>query len=368
MAVKVGNGRSLSGWENGSSCRDGSVGHGDAMRNRASTKGVGLVASLANTSFPRLGYTRRSQPARTPKMSIRRTPMAIIFSMVLFGLAGCRTIAAPAEQATTAPEPTTVTVVVADDNLNATLWMQRSVEYRGVGESLYRAAASRLDAALADPTWDALDPEERANPARGLPPAVIVDVDETVLDNSPYQARLVRDGGQYDEATWDAWVQEKKARPVPGVLEFARAASARGVTILYITNRAEHLGGPTLENLRAVGLPAKDDSVFLGLGTFVEGCEQEGSEKRCRRELAGRKYRILMQFGDQLGDFAQIVANTPNDRGALFERHRAWFGERWWMLPNPSYGSWEPALFNNAWSEPREIRRARKREALQTED
>jgi 5'-nucleotidase (lipoprotein e(P4) family) len=300
-------------------------------------------------------------------MTIRYTLMAAGLSLALLGLSGCRTTAALAEAAPTATEPAG-TVPAADDNLNATLWIQRSVEYRGVGESLYRAAASRLDAALADPDWDALPPEERVNSARGLPPAVIVDVDETVLDNSPYQARLIRNGGEYNETTWDAWVQEKNARPVPGALEFARAAAARGITIIYITNRAEHLGPPTLENLRAVGLPVKDESVFLGLGTFVEGCDQEGSEKRCRRELVGRKYRVLMQFGDQLGDFTQIIANTQPDRQALFQRHLAWFGERWWMLPNPTYGSWEPALFNNAWNEPREARRMRKREMLETAD
>ena len=104
--------------------------------------------------------------------------------------------------------------------------------------------------------------------------------------------------------------------------------------------------------------------MFLGLGTFVEGCEQDGSEKNCRRQLAGRKYRVLMQFGDQLGDFAQIVANTPEGRAQLHDQYAGWFGERWWMLPNPTYGSWEPALFNNEWRQPREARRQAKRDAL----
>jgi acid phosphatase len=300
---------------------------------------------------------------------MRRSPLfvAVLSSSLL--LAGCRSLAPAAEAPPPAEAPTAVATAgaaSADDNLNAVLWIQRSAEYRAVTESLYRAAATRLDTALADPDWDALAPEERINPARGLPPAIIVDVDETVLDNSPYQARLVRDGAEYNEVTWDAWVQEKKAAPVPGVVEFARAAQARGITILYITNRAEHLGGPTLENLRAVGLPVKDDSVFLGLGTFVADCEQEGSEKLCRRQFAGRSYRILMQFGDQLGDFAQILANTPEARTQLQAQHRGWFGERWWMLPNPTYGSWEPAVFDNNWRQPREDRRSRKREALDT--
>jgi 5'-nucleotidase (lipoprotein e(P4) family) len=265
--------------------------------------------------------------------------------------------AAPA--AAGVPAPT-----AADDNLNAVLWVQASAEYGAVTTSLYRAAADHLDAALAEDNWDALVPGERGNAAAGLPPAVILDVDETVLDNSPYQARLVQEGKEYNEVTWDQWVAEKKAKPVPGVVDFAKAATAKGVTLLYLSNRAEHLQAATLENLRAVGLPVKDDSVFLGLGTFVEGCEQNGSEKNCRRRLAGQKYRVLMQFGDQLGDFAEIVANTPQGRAAVADEYGDWFGERWWMLPNPTYGSWEPAVFNNDWAQPREQRRSAKRAAL----
>ncbi len=254
--------------------------------------------------------------------------------------------------------------VAADDNLNAVLWMQRSAEYRAVSQSIYRAAADKLDVALQEKNWDALVPGERGNAATGLPPAVIMDVDETVLDNSPYQARLVRDGKEFADLSWDGWVAEKKAKPVPGVVDFAKAASAKGVTILYLSNRAEHLQAATLANLKAAGLPVKDDSVFLGLGTFVKDCEQHGSEKDCRRKLAGQQYRVLMQFGDQLGDFVRIAANTPDGRAALQAEYADWFGERWWMLPNPSYGSWEPAMFNNAWDQPRAARRATKRAAL----
>ena len=83
---------------------------------------------------------------------------------------------------------------VRADNLNAVLWMQRSQEYRAITEQTYRSAADHLDKALKEPNWDALVPEERGNAAKGLKPAVVLDVDETVLDNSPYQARLVRDG------------------------------------------------------------------------------------------------------------------------------------------------------------------------------
>ncbi|WP_411833317.1 5'-nucleotidase, lipoprotein e(P4) family [Pseudoxanthomonas mexicana] len=252
----------------------------------------------------------------------------------------------------------------ADDNLNAVAWVQTSVEYRALSLQTYRAAADHLKAALKEPNWDALVPDERGNAATGLKPAVVMDVDETVLDNSPYQARLIRDGREYDEVSWDQWVAEKKARPLPGVVDFAKAANQMGVTVLYVSNRAVHLKEATLANLRQAGLPVADDSVFLGLGTVVEGCEQHGSEKNCRRRLAGQQYRVLMQFGDQIGDFVQVQVNTREGRDALYEEYADWFGERWWMLPNPTYGSWEPALFDNEWRQPREARREAKRNAL----
>ncbi|WP_425607189.1 5'-nucleotidase, lipoprotein e(P4) family [Pseudoxanthomonas mexicana] len=272
--------------------------------------------------------------------------------------------AMPSEPAAPAAIATQAKPTGTHDNLNAVAWVQTSVEYRAITTQTFRAAADHLDAALKEKHWDALVPDERGNAAIGLKPAVVMDVDETVLDNSPYQARLIRDGKEYDEISWDQWVAEKKAKPLPGVVDFAKAAAEKGVTILYISNRAVHLKEATLANLREAGLPVADDSVFLGLGTLLEGCEQNGSEKNCRRRLAGQKYRVLMQFGDQIGDFVQVEANTREGRQALFDEYDDWFGERWWMLPNPTYGSWEPALFNNAWDQPAAARTQAKRDAL----
>lgn len=306
------------------------------------------------------------------RCSTNRLSMILSYSLLALALGGCKPAVFTAPGAgRAAPSPpgppkaaTATAPTDAEDNLNAVLWVQTAAEYGAVTQTIYRAAADRLDRALAQQHWDALVPGERGNAATGLPPAVVMDVDETVLDNSPYQARLVRDHLEYDEVTWSQWVAEKKAKPLPGVVDFAKAAAAKGITIVYLSNRAEHLKDATLANLRSAGLPVKDDSVFLGLGTFVKDCEQNGSEKSCRRRLAGQQYRVLMQFGDQLGDFVEVIANTRQGRAGQAEEYGDWFGERWWMLPNPTYGSWEPALFNNAWDQPREQRRAAKREGL----
>ncbi|MGY0633265.1 5'-nucleotidase, lipoprotein e(P4) family [Luteimonas sp. A478] len=293
----------------------------------------------------------------------RPSQTLLLAPLLALVMTGCASVPAAPAPATTAS---------ADDNLNAVLWVQRSQEFETTLLSLYRGAINQLDAALADPQWDALVPAERDNPDgwHGLPPAVILDIDETVLDNSIYQARLVRDGLEYDDDTWAEWVAEQRATPVPGVLEFARAASERGVTLYYVTNREHRLKDATLANLRALGLPVAHDNVFLGLGMEVADCEQPGSRsgKLCRRQLVGRSHRVLMQFGDQLTDFAHLPVNTSQARDATVAERGGWFGERWWMLPNPTYGGWEPALFNNDWGLSREQRRTLKREALNTEN
>ncbi|WP_417472076.1 5'-nucleotidase, lipoprotein e(P4) family [Luteimonas mephitis] len=311
---------------------------------------------------------------------MRHSMFAVSLLAAALSLAACKpaSFTAPqgaVEKAEAAPaaaqaKPAADAATLADDNLNAVLWVQASAEYRAAAETVYRAAADTLDLALKERHWDALVPTERDNAGNTahLKPAVIMDVDETVLDNSPYQARLIRDQAQYSDPTWDLWVAEKKAKAVPGVVEFAKAAAAKGVTILYLSNRAVHLKDATIANLEAVGMPVASDDVFLGLGTVVPGCDQSGSEKNCRRRLAGREYRVLMQFGDQLGDFVEVVANTPQGRAGLLDEYGDWFGERWWMLPNPTYGGWEPALFNNDWALPTPERRQIKREALDFAD
>lgn len=269
----------------------------------------------------------------------------------------------PAEPASPPPSVSTAT-----DNLNATLWTQRSLEHDLVYHEVYTLASRQVAAALAQPDWDALPKNERKTNAKGLPPAVIVDVDETVLDNSPYQARLIRDGQEYDEFIWDAWCREQAARATPGALDFARAAAARGVTVFYLTNRAQHLNDATLANLKSAGFPVSEsEHAFLGLGLVVPGCEANGSDKGCRRELIGRTHRVLAMVGDQLGDFIDVENNTPAAREAAAAPYAGWFGERWFMLPNPTYGSWDGAVLGNERGAAPATKRRLRREALRYE-
>ncbi|HET6804806.1 MAG TPA: HAD family acid phosphatase [Frateuria sp.] len=280
-------------------------------------------------------------------------------------LAGCT--AQPSRKPAPAAPAAAPAAVPADDNLNAVAWTQAAIEHDLIYLQTYRDAQARLLAALADPHWDALARADRVVPAEGLKPAVILDIDETVLDNSPYQARLVRSGGEFNEPDWAAWCKEARARALPGVVEFTRFAARHGVAVIYISNRSADLDQATLANLRKAGLPVAGPQSFLGLGTFVEGCEQVGSEKGCRRQQVARQYRVLMQFGDQLADFLDVLPNTPAGRSRAAAPYLGWIGQRWFVLPNPTYGNWEPALFDNDWQLPREERRRRKVEALRVD-
>jgi acid phosphatase len=291
---------------------------------------------------------------------MRTTLIRIALCTLVAGCAHVREEAAPAPHAAQGYLPS--------DNLNAVAWTQTAIEHDLVYREVFRAAGEKLRAALADPRWDALPQRDRSEPlSPRLKPAVIVDIDETVLDNSPYQARLVANGTAFDERTWSEWCREKRAMPLPGALEFTQHAATLGITVFYLSNRAQDLDTATLENLRADGFPVESDRVFLGLGTAVAGCEQIGSAKGCRRALVGRTHRVLMQLGDQVGDFVDADANTPEGRRAAVEPYAAWIGERWFVLPNPTYGAWEPALFGNDRTRSPAERRKSKIDALRLE-
>jgi len=287
---------------------------------------------------------------------------ATVVAFVL--LAGCATATPQAGPTTAVAQVAPAAVAAADDNLNAVAWSQTAVEHDLIYLQTFRDAESHLLDALRDTGWDALSKADRIAPLKHLQPAVILDIDETVLDNSPYQARLIKSGGEFNEADWAEWCKAGQARALPGAVEFTRFAASHGIAVIYISNRAKDLDQATVANLRQVGLPVTGQEAFLGLGTVVEGCEQAGSDKGCRRQLVSQHYRVLMQFGDQLGDFLDVTANTEAGRRTAVADYLPWIGTRWFVLPNPTYGSWEPALFNNDWTAPRTVRRQQKIDAL----
>ena len=229
----------------------------------------------------------------------------------------------------------------ATAKLDATLWLQSAAEAKALALQVWQTASGRLDAALGDPRWTACVEQSAVDGYEQLPPAVIVDVDETVLDNSPYQARLVLDGASYASSTWKSWVEEKKAGPLPGSLAFLQEAAQRGIAVYYVTNRAADLEEATRKNLAQWGFP-------LATGFDCVLCKNEkpewSSDKTTRRARIALRHRVLFLFGDDLGDFLPKAKRSPAERHQAVNETAGWWGSRWFMLPNPTYGSWERSL------------------------
>lgn len=203
-----------------------------------------------------------------------------------------------------------------EDGRLAVAWVRHSPERIALCEQTYRAATTALrhEAAL-------------SRLGGQLPLAVVVDVDETVLDNSSYNARLVKRGEAFQLATWASWVEERAAPAIPGALAFARTAADLGLRVFYVTNRTAAEEPATRDNLRALGFPLwdGDDGLDVVL-TRGERASWEGSGKATRREAVARTHTIVLYVGDDRGDFP---AEGPES-----------FGESWFVLPNPMYGSW----------------------------
>lgn len=262
--------------------------------------------------------------------------------LLIAGLLAAGSCASHAGAPRTPSQPASTTP--AHENLNAVVWMQTALEYEATALQAYRLAQLQLDAALKDPSWTAAI-EQTGDPSK-LPPAVVLDIDETVLDNSYFQARLVRDRAGYSEDRWGEWVREARATPIPGALEFTQYAAAQGVTVFYISNRLSSVEAPTRANLVAHGFPMSDAlDTILSRG---ERPEWQPSAKGPRRSHVARDYRILLLIGDDLGDFVVNAAGTPEERHARTAPNSGWWGRRWIMLPNPTYGSWERGVVGSA--------------------
>jgi 5'-nucleotidase (lipoprotein e(P4) family) len=224
---------------------------------------------------------------------------------------------------------------------SATLWAGTAVERNALTLQAYSQARIALDRALKNKKWTAA-PEQQGRSLRSLPPAIILDVDETILDNSPFEAQQILDGGVFEPAKWNAWAQSATAAALPGAREFTNYAHSKGVTVYYVTNREAILKAATRANLEKAGFPfdPNKDTVY---------CRGEkpdwGQDKTTRRAEIAAHYRILLLFGDDLGDFISGASSSLADRQRLVEPHAADWGTKWFVLPNAMYGSWENALY-----------------------
>jgi 5'-nucleotidase (lipoprotein e(P4) family) len=248
----------------------------------------------------------------------------------------------------------------AHDVLNAVLWTQRSVEFKATALTAFALARIRLDQALADPHWTAA-PREQTGPYRSLPPAVIVDIDETILDNSGYQAWMVLKDTTFDPKTWNAYVKTVTSLPIPGALEFTKYADGKGVKVFYISNRTAEEEEATRKNLEKFGFPlgAPVDTMLM-----ARKRPDWGSLKGTRRAHVARNYRVLLNVGDNFADFVDEFRGSEAERLKVLEQHRDRWGREWIMIANPTYGSFESAPFGHDVKLPIAERRRAKRAVL----
>ena len=247
--------------------------------------------------------------------------------------------------------------VPQNDLLNATLWESNAIEYKANATMVYLLARLRLDEALADTSWSAVGQTDAA----AKPPAIILDLDETVLDNSGYESWLIKAGKDYSGKTYDAWTKAEDARAVPGAIEFLKYADSKGVKLFYVTNRDAPQEEATRKNMEKLGAPMGGN-----VDTFLMSKEQPDwtSKKGTRRDFVAKDYRVLELVGDNYGDFSDEFVGSEADRSKSYAANEAHFGHDWFMLANPEYGSFESAPFLGDFKKSPDERRKLKIDAL----
>lgn len=249
----------------------------------------------------------------------------------------------------------------ASDMLLATLWTQRAVEYKANSLTVFTLARIRLDEALADKSWTAA-PAEQKSSYHDLPPAVILDIDETLLDNSRYQVWMLKNNQSFSTKTWNQFCAAQVSTAIPGAVEFAKYADSKGVKVFYITNRGAVTEKDTRENMQKLGFPMGGNvDTFLMQGEKPEW----GGPKGTRRAVVAKDYRVLLNIGDNFGDFDDRYRTSEADRARAFEADMPYWGKQWLMIANPTYGSFDTAPFGHDFKKPREEQRKAKWDVLE---
>jgi 5'-nucleotidase (lipoprotein e(P4) family) len=225
----------------------------------------------------------------------------------------------------------------ANRGLDANLYMQTAAEYRACCYQAYNLATFRLKEALAKQKTGKF--------------AVVMDLDETVLDNAGFQSMLLRSGLAFDQRLWDAWEKRgsSKIALIPGAKEFILGARKLGVSVIYISNRDDKFRDEVKKALTRLEIPVEDDSLLkLSTGS---------NDKTPRFEEAERDYTVLLYVGDSLRDFdetlrcSKIENETADEleraikaRKDAVDKQEAIWGQKWIILSNPAYGEWTKPL------------------------
>ncbi|NLE35591.1 MAG: hypothetical protein GX622_10855 [Bacteroidales bacterium] len=255
-----------------------------------------------------------------------------------------------------------------DHLILATLWFQKSAEMRALFYQCFRNAETALKENLElqrqasaapephtpeSPTVSVLSSGETggttsdssapgdSGPESHKKPAVVLDIDETLLDNSPFQGWQVHEKKSFNNDDWFRWVELARARPLPGAVEFTRYADSLGVEVFYVSNRTVQEMGPTIKNMAAWGFVNADSTHML--------LKETTSSKVERRALVEKDYEILLLIGDNLADLSGVYEKRGPDYGfETVDSDRRLFGTKYIVLPNPMYGNWLNDLLRSA--------------------
>lgn len=235
------------------------------------------------------------------------------------------------------------------EDLDAILWVRTSGEYAALARQAYQSATRQIEHAVKDETWTAsleqknLIEEDNVNIGK-LPPAVILDVDETVLNNSDYQVDLVKTKSEYSRDSWKSFCKSQSSTAIPGAIEFVKQCRESGINVLFVTNREHEVESSTRENLIKVGLMKPDDPDIVYSKYEKDDWK---SDKITRRTEIARQFRILLLLGDDLHDFASTGHHPSSKKRKEFATdHSDMWGTKWIVLPNPNYGGWEQSTYD----------------------
>jgi 5'-nucleotidase (lipoprotein e(P4) family) len=215
--------------------------------------------------------------------------------------------------------------MVVQGPLWGAVWQQKAAEYKALCYQAYNIARLRLDMILQQPHSKQV--------------AVVTDIDETALDNSPYVVHLALNDSVYSDKSWMEWTSKVECDTVPGALSFFKYAFSKGVRIFYITNRLEAERAATEKDLQRWGFPdTTPDHLFL---------KQTTSGKEQRRSIVAQNHEIVLLCGDNLSDFSAVFDKQPyGERNLRTMTNSSSFGDRFIVLPNSTYGDWEGTLYN----------------------
>ena len=207
------------------------------------------------------------------------------------------------------------------------LWMRTSAEYRALAYQGYNVAINAVKMAVTDPSH------------QRKPLAIVLDADETVVDNTKLMGESIANGnGRFDAPWWRQAVHQGKSQAMPGAVEFLNEVHKQGVEIFYVSNRYAPVNlDVTIQNFKELGFPSVDkDHVLLF---------EKDSDKQPRFDMIAKKYYVVVYMGDNAGDFPiGTKGKTLAERNAIINAHKEDFGTTFVVFPNPAYGSWVSAL------------------------